>query len=100
MGAEQALRREVALANRIIERFGLSNAFGCVSARLPGTDTFLFPTCRSSGLADEKALLVLDVTFRRKYFQAFQDGGRGRNFRSFRYCWSLAAFASRSANPT
>jgi ribulose-5-phosphate 4-epimerase/fuculose-1-phosphate aldolase len=59
--AEQALRREVALANRIIERFGLSNAFGHVSARIPGTDTFLFPTRRSPGLADEKALLVLDT---------------------------------------
>jgi ribulose-5-phosphate 4-epimerase/fuculose-1-phosphate aldolase len=61
VGAEQALRREVALANRIIERFGLSNAFGHVSARIPGTETFLFPTRRSPGLADEKALLVLDT---------------------------------------
>jgi ribulose-5-phosphate 4-epimerase/fuculose-1-phosphate aldolase len=61
VGAEQALRREVALANRIIERFGLSNAFGHVSARIPGTETFLLPTRRSPGLADEKALLVLDT---------------------------------------
>jgi L-ribulose-5-phosphate 4-epimerase len=59
--AEQALRRDVALANRIIERFGLSNAFGHVSARIPGTETFLCPTRRSPGLADEKALLVLDT---------------------------------------
>ena len=35
MKQEQALREEVALANRIIERFGLSNAFGHVSARHP-----------------------------------------------------------------
>jgi ribulose-5-phosphate 4-epimerase/fuculose-1-phosphate aldolase len=61
VGAEQALGRDVALANRIIERFGLSNAFGHVSARIPGTETFLFPTRRSPGLADEKALLVLDT---------------------------------------
>ena len=33
-----ALRRDVALANIIIERFGLSNAFGHASARIPGTD--------------------------------------------------------------
>ena len=51
----------MALANRITERFGLSNAFGHVSARIPGTETFLFPTRRSPGLADEKALLVLDT---------------------------------------
>ena len=58
---EQQLRHDVALANRIIEHFGLSNAFGHVSARLPGTDRFLFPTRRSPGLADENRLLVLDV---------------------------------------
>jgi L-fuculose-phosphate aldolase len=59
--AEQALRRDVALANRIIERFGLSNAFGHVSARIPGTDTFYFPTRRSPGLASANSLLVLDT---------------------------------------
>ena len=51
----------MALANRIIERFGLSGAFGHVSARIPGTDTFYFPTRRSPGLADENRLLVLDA---------------------------------------
>ena len=61
MDAEQALRRDVALANRIIERCGLSNAFGHASARIPGTDTFLFPTRRSPGFADENRLLVLDA---------------------------------------
>ena len=58
---EQALRRDAALANRIIERFGLSNAFGHVSARIPGTDTFYFPTRRSPGLASAAKLLVLDT---------------------------------------
>src|SRR4051812_46338193 len=56
-----ALRHDVALANRVIERFGLSNAFGHVSARIPGTSTFYFPTRRSPGLADEKRLLVIDA---------------------------------------
>ena len=58
---ENALRREVVLANRIIERIGLSNAFGHVSARVPGTNTFILPTRRSPGLADETRLLVLDT---------------------------------------
>jgi L-fuculose-phosphate aldolase len=57
---EAALRRDVALANRIIERFGLSNAFGHVSARIPGTNTFYISTRRSPGLADEDHLLVID----------------------------------------
>ena len=61
MDARKVLAREVALANRIIERFGLSNAFGHVSARIPGTDTFLFPPRRSPGFADENKLLVLDT---------------------------------------
>ena len=61
MDVEPSLRRDVAAANRIIERFGLSNAFGHVSARIPGTNRFVFPTRRSPGLADENRLLVLDV---------------------------------------
>lgn len=61
MEHEDALRSDVALANRVIERFGLSNAFGHVSARIPGTDRFLLPTRRSPGLADENELLVVDT---------------------------------------
>jgi L-fuculose-phosphate aldolase len=55
------LRRDVAQANRIIERMGLSNAFGHASARIPGTNTFLLPTRRSPGLADAANLLVIDT---------------------------------------
>lgn len=55
------LRHDVAIANRIIERFHLSNAFGHVSARIPGTNTFYFPTRRSPGLADENKLLVINT---------------------------------------
>ena len=55
------LRRDVAIANRILERVGLSNAFGHASARLPGTNTFLIPTRRSPGLAESSALLVIDT---------------------------------------
>ena len=61
MDTEKTLRRDVALANRIIERVGLSTAFGHVSARIPGTNTFLLPTRRSPGFADEAKLLVLDT---------------------------------------
>ena len=55
------LREDVASANRIIERMGLSHAFGHASARLPGTQTFLLPTRRSPGLAEASALLTLDL---------------------------------------
>lgn len=55
------LRQDVALANRIVEYAGLSTAFGHVSARIPGTHTFLFPTRRSPALAHEDRLLILDT---------------------------------------
>jgi len=57
----EQLRRDVATANRIVERLGLSHAFGHASARIPGTNTFLLPTRRSPGLAEADALLVLDT---------------------------------------
>ncbi|MGZ5584815.1 MAG: class II aldolase/adducin family protein, partial [Usitatibacter sp.] len=55
------LRRDVATANRILERLGLSHAFGHASARIPGTNTFLLPTRRSPGLAEADNLLVIDT---------------------------------------
>jgi ribulose-5-phosphate 4-epimerase/fuculose-1-phosphate aldolase len=60
MGVDE-LRRDVALANRIVHAAGLVSAFGHVSARLPDTQTFLFPTRASPALADAARLLVLDV---------------------------------------
>lgn len=59
--APPALRRDVALANLVIERFGLSSAFGHASARIPGTDTFLMPTRRSPGFAAAATLLVVNT---------------------------------------
>jgi HCOMODA/2-hydroxy-3-carboxy-muconic semialdehyde decarboxylase len=56
-----ALRRDTATANHIVHRVGLVNAFGHVSARIPGSDTFLFPTRASPALASADGLLVLDL---------------------------------------
>ena len=61
MGAPPELRDDVATANRIIERAGLSHAFGHASARIAGTNTFLIPTRRSPGLAQAADLLVIDT---------------------------------------
>ncbi|MEP7207969.1 MAG: class II aldolase/adducin family protein [Casimicrobiaceae bacterium] len=61
MNDASELARDVALANRILERLGLANAFGHASARLPGTATFLFPSRRSPGLADATRLLTVDT---------------------------------------
>jgi L-fuculose-phosphate aldolase len=61
MRPDSELRHDVATANRILERVGLSNAFGHASARIPGTQTFLMPTRRSPGLAQADRLLVIDT---------------------------------------
>jgi ribulose-5-phosphate 4-epimerase/fuculose-1-phosphate aldolase len=61
MPIDPQLAADVATANRILERVGLSNAFGHASARIPGTSTFLMPTRRSPGLASPDRLLVIDT---------------------------------------
>lgn len=55
------LRQDVATANHIAHRVGLVNAFGHISARIPNTNQFIFPTRRSPALADPDRLLVLDT---------------------------------------
>ena len=56
-----ALREDVALANRIAHATGMVTAFGHVSARVPGTDTFLIPPRTSPMLATAGGLLTVDV---------------------------------------
>ncbi|HEY8244903.1 MAG TPA: class II aldolase/adducin family protein [Casimicrobiaceae bacterium] len=58
---DAALQKDVAIANRILERTGLAGAFGHASARLATPNRFVIPTRRSPGLADEHALLALDT---------------------------------------
>ena len=61
------MRRDVALANRIVHAAGLVTAFGHVSARVPGSaETFVFPTRASPALADASRLLVLDLDGNRR----------------------------------
>lgn len=55
----RSLREEVATANRIAHASGLVTAFGHVSARIPGTETFVIPTRASPMLADAARLLVM-----------------------------------------
>ena len=60
-GRIEALAEDVATANRIAHAMGLVTAFGHVSARVPGTDTFLIPGRVSPLLADAARLLRMDV---------------------------------------
>ena len=55
------LRRDLVLANRIAHATGLVTVFGHVSARLPGSDSFLIPTRSSPALASPERLLLMDL---------------------------------------
>lgn len=55
------LREDVALANRIAHREGLVTAFGHVSSRVPGTQTFLIPPRAAPMFARAETLLLLDL---------------------------------------
>lgn len=55
------LRADVARANHIAHRTGLVTIWGHISARVPGTDTFLIPPRASPALADADRLLRLDL---------------------------------------
>lgn len=58
---EAELRRKLVLANRIAYGEGLFEAFGHISARIPGTETFLIAPRISPALAREETLLRMDL---------------------------------------
>jgi ribulose-5-phosphate 4-epimerase/fuculose-1-phosphate aldolase len=60
MDLEQT-KQDLVTASHILHRQGVAAAFGHVSARIPGTDTFIFPPRMSPALVRKDNLLVLDV---------------------------------------
>jgi ribulose-5-phosphate 4-epimerase/fuculose-1-phosphate aldolase len=60
MDLEQT-RQDVVTASHILHQQGIAAAFGHVSARIPGTNTFIFPPRMSPALVHKDNLLVLDV---------------------------------------
>ena len=55
------IKEDIVTASHILHRQGIAAAFGHVSARIPGTDTFIFPPRMSPALVRKDNLLVLDV---------------------------------------
>jgi ribulose-5-phosphate 4-epimerase/fuculose-1-phosphate aldolase len=60
MDLEQT-KLDIVTASHILHRQGIAAAFGHVSARIPGTETFIFPPRMSPALVRKDNLLVLDV---------------------------------------
>ena len=55
------IKSDVVKASHILHQQGVAAAFGHVSARIPATDTFIFPPRMSPALVRADNLLVLDV---------------------------------------
>jgi len=55
------IKQDIVTASHILHQQGIAAAFGHVSARIPGTDTFIFPPRMSPALVRRDNLLVLDV---------------------------------------
>ena len=60
------LKREVALASRILDVSGATSAFGHISVRLPGEDAFLIPAARAAGLVRPEDVLVVGLDGKRR----------------------------------
>lgn len=56
-----SLESQLVSACRILANEGLTDAFGHISVRIPGTDTFLIPPFVSPALAQVSNLLTLDL---------------------------------------
>jgi ribulose-5-phosphate 4-epimerase/fuculose-1-phosphate aldolase len=56
----ETIKQDVLSVSQILHQQGIANAFGHVSARIPGTDTFIFPPRMSPALVRSNDLLVLD----------------------------------------
>lgn len=55
------IKQDIVTASHILHQQGIAAAFGHISARIPGTDTFIFPPRMSPALVRRDNLLVLDV---------------------------------------
>jgi L-ribulose-5-phosphate 4-epimerase len=57
----ELIKSDVVKASHILHQQGITVAFGHVSARIPGTNTFIFPPRMSPALVRADNLLELDV---------------------------------------
>jgi HCOMODA/2-hydroxy-3-carboxy-muconic semialdehyde decarboxylase len=57
----EQLKNDIVTASHILHQQGIAAAFGHMSARIPGTDTFIFPPRLSPALVRKDNLLTLDV---------------------------------------
>jgi ribulose-5-phosphate 4-epimerase/fuculose-1-phosphate aldolase len=57
----ELIKKDVVKASHILHQQGIAAAFGHVSARIPATDTFIFPPRMSPALVRVDNLLELDV---------------------------------------
>ena len=59
--SKETVRQELYIACQIIDRKGLTEGFGHVSYRFPGTDRVMIPPRRGPGIINSEDMLVLDM---------------------------------------
>jgi ribulose-5-phosphate 4-epimerase/fuculose-1-phosphate aldolase len=57
----EQLKRDLVIASRAADRMGLVRVFGHISARIPGTSTFLIPVESSPGSASTERMATMDL---------------------------------------
>ena len=57
----EPIKQDIVTASHVLHQQGIAAAFGHVSARIPGTDRFIFPPRMSPALVQIDNLLELDV---------------------------------------
>ena len=57
----EPIKQDIVTASHVLHQQGIAAAFGHVSARIPGTDRFIFPPKMSPALVQIDNLLELDV---------------------------------------
>lgn len=65
MAEIETLKKDLATASRIMYREALVEGFGHISARVPGTDTFLIPPRMSPALVKPEDILTIDLEGRK-----------------------------------
>ena len=80
------IKQDIVTASHVLHQQGIAAAFGHVSARIPGTDRFIFPPRMSPALVHFDNLLELDV-------EGNQLGGADRPNTEF---WITPEFTERA----
>lgn len=80
----ESLKMDLATASRIMGREGLAEGFGHISARVPGTSTFLIPARMSPALVRPEDILTIDLEGRKVAGEKLPNSETALHTRTYR----------------